>query len=175
MQDSEPGSGAKVKDYFVSNVHISGDNYDKMKASLIKQAASLKSRVDSKDILLDLDFEGTMKKIYANAAPGGHADPPVPDKPALPVIASSVGRWEKGAKNLPADVMTVQRLLKATADKSHVPQLDPKGVDGKIVHPPGTSNTVSAIEAFQSRSSKPVDGLIEPASEIWNALLKAAE
>ena len=65
MQDSEPGSDAKIKDYFVNVVHISGDNYDKLKASLIKQAASLKSRVDSKDIQLDLDFEGTMKKLYA--------------------------------------------------------------------------------------------------------------
>jgi hypothetical protein len=65
MQDSEPGSDAKIKDYFVNVVHISGDNYDKLKASLIKQAASLKSRVESKDIQLDLDFEGTMKKLYA--------------------------------------------------------------------------------------------------------------
>jgi hypothetical protein len=65
MQDSEPGSDAKVKDYFVNAVHISGDNYDKLKASLIKQAGSLKSRVDSKDILVDLDFEGTMTKLYA--------------------------------------------------------------------------------------------------------------
>ena len=65
MQGSEPGSDAKIKDYFVNTVHISGDNYDKLKASLLKQAASLKSRVDSKDIQLDLDFEGTMKKLYA--------------------------------------------------------------------------------------------------------------
>jgi len=65
MQDSEPGSDAKIKDYFVNVVHISGDNYDKLKASLIKQAASLKGRVDSKDILVDLDFEGTLKKLYA--------------------------------------------------------------------------------------------------------------
>src|SRR6266571_4831937 len=65
MQGSEPGSDAKIKDYFVNTVHISGDNYDKLKASLIKQAASLKSRVDSKDVLVDLDFEGTMKKLYA--------------------------------------------------------------------------------------------------------------
>jgi hypothetical protein len=65
MQDSEPGSDAKVKDYFVNAVHISGENYDKLRASLIKQAASLKSRVDAKDILLDLDFEGTIKKLYA--------------------------------------------------------------------------------------------------------------
>ena len=64
MQDSEPGSDARIKDYFVNAVHISGDNYDKLKASLIKQAASLKSRVDAKDILVDLDFEGTMKKLY---------------------------------------------------------------------------------------------------------------
>jgi hypothetical protein len=65
MQDGEPGSDAKVKDYFVNAVHISAGNYDKMKASLIKQAASLKSRVESKDIQVDLDFEGTMKKLYA--------------------------------------------------------------------------------------------------------------
>ena len=55
----------RVKDYFVNAVHISGDNYDKLKASVVKQAASLKNRVDTKDILVDLDFEGTMKKLYA--------------------------------------------------------------------------------------------------------------
>ncbi len=65
MQDTEPGSDAKIKDFFVNVVHMSGDNYDNLKASLIRQAASLKSRVDSKDILVDLDFEGTMKKLYA--------------------------------------------------------------------------------------------------------------
>src|SRR5258707_3722597 len=65
MQGSEPGSDAKIKDYFVNAVHISGDNYDKLKASLLKQASSMKSRVDAKDILVDLDFEGTMKKLYA--------------------------------------------------------------------------------------------------------------
>ncbi len=65
MQGSEPGSDAKIKDYFVNAVHISAENYDKMKTSLIKQAALLKSRVDSKDIQLDLDFKGTMEKLYA--------------------------------------------------------------------------------------------------------------
>ena len=174
MQDSEPGSDAKVKDFFVNAVHISGDNYDKLKASVIKQAASLKSRVESKDILLDLDFEGTMKKICAKDASTGQPDTPTPDTPSLAVITSSVGRWEKGAKNLPADVMTVQRLLKAVADKLPASQLDPKGIDGKIAHPPATSNTVRAIEAFQSRSSSPVDGLIEPGGQTWNALLEAA-
>ncbi|HYX48572.1 MAG TPA: hypothetical protein VE843_02430, partial [Ktedonobacteraceae bacterium] len=73
MQDSEPGSDGKIKDYFVNAVHISGDNYDKLKASLIKQAESLKSRVDAKDILVDLDFEGTMKKLYAKEVEAAQA------------------------------------------------------------------------------------------------------
>ena len=46
-------------------VHISGENYDQMRISLTNQAASLKSRVNSKDIQLDLDFEGAMKRLYA--------------------------------------------------------------------------------------------------------------
>jgi hypothetical protein len=88
MQGSEPGSDAKIKDYFVNAVHISGDNYDKLKASLIKQTAALKSRVESKDIQVDLDFEGTMKKLYAkeieaaqakNAEPQGVVPSPSPD------------------------------------------------------------------------------------------------
>jgi hypothetical protein len=74
MQDGEPGSDAKVKEYFVNAVHISGENYDKMRASLIKQAASLKSRVDTKDIQLDLDFEGTMKKLYAQEIEAAQAN-----------------------------------------------------------------------------------------------------
>jgi hypothetical protein len=85
MQDSETGSDAKIKDYFVNTVHISGDNYDKLKASLIKQAASLKSRVDSKDIQLDLDFEGTMKKLYAKEIEAAQAAKSTPTTSATPV------------------------------------------------------------------------------------------
>ena len=73
MQDSEPGSGAKVKDYFVNAVHVSSNNYDNLRANVIKQAASLKSRVDSKDVQLDLDFEGTMKKLYAKQVEAAQA------------------------------------------------------------------------------------------------------
>ncbi|PYI97383.1 MAG: hypothetical protein DME98_08435 [Verrucomicrobia bacterium] len=92
----------------------------------------------------------------------------------LAVIAGSVGRWEKGARNLQADVETVQRLLQAAAQRLQAPQIDPKGVDGKIARPPATSNTVVAIEAFQSRSNISIDGLIDPASQTWQALLQAA-
>ena len=91
MQDSEPGSDAKIKDYFVNVVHISGDNYDKLKASLIKQAASLKSRVGSKDILVDLDFEGTMKKLYAKEieAAQGNTSPTPPSTTPAPAGTTS--------------------------------------------------------------------------------------
>jgi hypothetical protein len=54
----------------------------------------------------------------------------------LAVISDSVGRWEKNARNLPADVETVQRLLETAAQKLQAPELDPKGVDGKIAQPP---------------------------------------
>lgn len=89
------------------------------------------------------------------------------------VISGSVGRWEKGAGNLPADVETVQRLLQTAAQKLQAPQLDPKGIDGKIARPPRNSNTVNAIEAFQSRSNISIDGLIEPGGQTWQALLQA--
>jgi murein DD-endopeptidase MepM/ murein hydrolase activator NlpD len=67
----------------------------------------------------------------------------------------------------------VQRLLEAAAQALQAPQLDPKGVDGKIARPPATSNTVTAIEAFQSRFTSSVDGLIKPDSQTWHALLEA--
>jgi hypothetical protein len=92
---------------------------------------------------------------------------------ASAVITDSVGRWEKNARNLAEDVETVQRLLERAAQKLQAPQLDPKGVDGKIARPPRNSNTVNAIEAFQSRSNISIDGLIEPGSQTWQALLQA--
>src|ERR1041384_160060 len=88
-------------------------------------------------------------------------------------ISDSVGRWENNARNLPADVETVQRLLQTAAQKLQAPELDPKGIDGKIAQPPRHSNTVAAIEAFQSRSNISVDGLIEPGGPTWQALLQA--
>jgi murein DD-endopeptidase MepM/ murein hydrolase activator NlpD len=90
-----------------------------------------------------------------------------------PEISGSVGRWENGARNLQADVRTVQRLLKTAAKTLEAPEIDPKDVDGKISRPPATSNTVNAIEAFQSRFTGAVDGVIAPGSQTWAALLGA--
>src|SRR5262249_19223407 len=94
--------------------------------------------------------------------------------PPPPVISGSVGRWEKGARNLQADVEAVQRLLETAAQKLQAPDLDPKGVDGKIARQSAKSNTVAAIEAFQKRSNISIDGLIEPGRQTWQALLQAA-
>ena len=88
-------------------------------------------------------------------------------------LSASVGRWERRARNRPTDVEVVQRLLQTAAQALQAPQLDPKGVDGKIAHPPGSSNTVAAIEAFQARYTSSVDGLIKPDSQTWHALLDA--
>jgi murein DD-endopeptidase MepM/ murein hydrolase activator NlpD len=88
-------------------------------------------------------------------------------------ISRSVGRWEKRAPNRPSDVKVVQRLLQIAAQALQAPELDPKGVDGKIARSPETSNTVTAIEALQSRFTSSVDGLIKPGSQTWHALLDA--
>ena len=88
-------------------------------------------------------------------------------------LSASVGRWERRARNCPADVEVVQRLLETAAHALQAPKLDPKGVDGKIARPPATSNTVAAIEAFQGRYTSSVDGLIKPDSQTWHALLDA--
>ena len=67
----------------------------------------------------------------------------------------------------------MQRLLELAAQTLQAPELDPKGVDGKIARPPATSNTVIAIEAFQNRFTSSVDGLVKPDSQTWHALLHA--
>jgi murein DD-endopeptidase MepM/ murein hydrolase activator NlpD len=89
-------------------------------------------------------------------------------------ISAPVGRWEKGARNLPDDVKTVQRLLKAAAETLEAPEIDPNGIDGKILRPPATSDTVEAIEAFQSRFTSAVDGVIAAGSQTWAALMGIA-
>jgi hypothetical protein len=68
MQDSEAGSSGRVRDYFVNVARISAANYDKMKDSIIEQTRALKSRVEKGDVLVDLDFEGTMKTLFAKKA-----------------------------------------------------------------------------------------------------------
>jgi len=91
-------------------------------------------------------------------------------------ISASVGSYESGAKNLPADVRTVQELLTQAAKKLHAPAFDPKGVDGKIARPGSRSSTVTAITNFQRQKV----GMMQPDQRIdvrgktWNTLVAAA-
>src|SRR6267378_6018470 len=110
----------------------------------------------------------------ANVITAWEKGAPTPPSVALSKINGSVGQWEKGAVNTPADVSTVQRLLRTAAQKLNDPSLDPKGIDGKIAHVAANSHTVSAIQTFQTRSALEVTGLIEPADETWTKLLAAA-
>ena len=69
---------------------------------------------------------------------------------------------------------TVQHLLQTAAQKLNDPSLNPKGIDGKIARVAANSNTVAAIQAFQTRSALEVTGLIEPGDETWTKLIDAA-
>jgi L,D-transpeptidase catalytic domain len=136
-----------------------------------KAKSTLKERVARAMKLEKLDAGKPTFKVSPRALRAAHDNLATPPPP---VITRSVGRWEKGASNLQADVKTVQRLLETAAQKLQAPQLDPKGVDGKIARESAKSNTVAAIEAFQKRSNISIDGLIEPSGQTWQALLQAA-
>lgn len=77
-------------------------------------------------------------------------------------ISAAVGEWDKGAKNRPDDVETVQLLLEYVSQKRGRRELNPKGIDARISRVPGQSNTVKAIHAFQRTFMARSDGLIEP-------------
>src|SRR6201993_169774 len=135
-----------------------------------KPKLTLKQRLARARKLEALDAGKPVSKVSRERAPESQAQ--TRGTPSA-VISDSVGRWEKNARNLPADVEAVQRLLQTAAQKLQAPELDPKGIDGKIAQPPRKSNTVAAIEAFQSRSNISVDGLIEPGGQTWPALPQA--
>ncbi len=135
-----------------------------------KPKLTLKQRLARARKLEALDAEKAVFEV--SRARALKSQPKTRGTPAA-AITDSVGRWEKNARNLPADVETVQRLLETAAQKLQAPQLDPKGIDGKIAQPPRNSNTVNAIEAFQSRFNISIDGVIEPGGQTWQALLQA--
>jgi hypothetical protein len=154
-----------VRDFFHRECTLSNSQIARFEKYLLAAVSTLQSRKDSGKLRLDLDLDD----YFSGIAPG-----PTPT-PTGSKIDGIVGRWEKGAANTKADVETVQRLLQTAAQKLHDPQLDPKGIDGKIKRLPAKSNTVAAIDAFQSRSGLAITELIEPTSDTWNKLLIAAD
>ena len=149
-----------VKPFFHRECTFSNSQVARFEKYLLNAATTLRDRMQNGTLRLDLDLDDYFQD--ADSGPTGSQ------------IAGSVGRWEKGAENQKADVETVQRLLTTAAEAAHLPQLDPKGVDGLISRLPRKSNTVAAIEAFEIASQLTVDGIIAPGSPVWLALLKAA-
>ena len=91
-------------------------------------------------------------------------------------ISASVGSYESGAKNVPADVRTVQELLTQAAKNLNTPAFDPKGIDGKIARPGSQSNTVTAIASFQKHQvgMAPPDLRIDVNGGTWKKLVTVA-
>lgn len=87
-------------------------------------------------------------------------------------LSGSVGRPDKGAANAPADVETVQQMLRNAAMILRDPRLDPGGLDGQIEPNAKKSPTVAAILAFQSRFFTRPDGVIEPGGRTWLELVR---
>jgi hypothetical protein len=164
----------EVAQWYQAELFFTPADFKTMKDNVDQAVGILTARKD-KSLFLDanvsaaLGAEGKQEQEAETKLESNNVD-----STSLAVITGSVGRWEKGARNLPADVETVQRLLQAAAKRLQAPQLDPKGVDGKIARQSAKSNTVAVIEAFQSRSNISIDGLIEPGSQTWQALLQAA-
>jgi hypothetical protein len=157
-----------VKEFFHSECTFSNSQLARFEKYLLAAASTLQSRLDSGKLRLDLDLDDYFAGV---ASP----PPPPPLSPVAPSkINGTVGQWEKGAVNTPADVSTVQGLLQTAAQKLNDPSLDPKGIDGKIARVAANSATVSAIQAFQTRSALQVTGLIKPADETFTRLLAAA-
>ena len=150
-----------VKEFFHRECTFSNSQIARFEKYLHTAASTLQNRKTSGKLLLDLDLDEYFAGIQ-----------PLPGEG--PKIGDSVGRWEKGAKNAPEDVKTVQGLLETVAKTLKVPAMSPNGVDGKISKPPAKSNTVTAIEAFQTRFTAPADGFIAPDGATWKALVKEA-
>ena len=163
----------EVAQWYQTELLFTPADFNTMKDNVDQAVGILTARKD-KGLFLDANVSaalGAEDKQEREPEPTPESNDVASTTPAL---SGSVGRWEKGAGNLQADVETVQRLLETAAQRLQAPELDPKGVDGKIARQSAKSNTVAAIEAFQSRSNISITGLIEPGSQTWQALLQGA-
>jgi hypothetical protein len=163
----------EVAQWFQTELLFSAADFKTVKENVDQAVGILTARKD-KDLFLDANVNAALGATdKQEQETETKTEPDNVPSTSLLVITGSVGRWEKGARNLQADVETVQRLLEAASQRLQATELDPKGVDGKIGRQSAKSNTVAAIEAFQGRSNVPIDGLIEPGSQMWQSLLQA--
>lgn len=158
----------EVAQWFQTEILFTPADFKTIKDNVDQAVTILTARKD-KGLFLDANVAAALV-----AQPDPEPTPEPSGGATTLTLSGSVGPWENGARNLEVDVETVQRLLQAAAQKLQAPELDPKGVDGKITRQSAKSSTVAAIKAFQSRSNISIDGLIEPDSEAWQTLLRVA-
>jgi hypothetical protein len=163
----------EVAQWYQTEILFTLADFNTIKDNVDQAVAILTARKDQ-GLFLDANVTAALE-AEGKQEQGPDPTPESNDVPSTTLaLSGSVGRWEKGAGNRQADVETVQRLLETAAQKLQAPELDPKGVDGKIARQSAKSNTVAAIEAFQSHSNISITGLIEPDSQAWQALLQGA-
>jgi hypothetical protein len=90
-------------------------------------------------------------------------------------VSQPVGAWERGARNLEADVIVVQELLKSAARATSIRSFDPGRVDGIIARRSRRSRTLEALEAFEGRYLHICNGLVEPGGQTIRILNAIAE
>lgn len=90
-------------------------------------------------------------------------------------ISGSVGRWDKGAQNKKADVGKVQSMLRTASLILREPKIDPGIIDGEVSRDSLESETIQAIEAFQSRFLMSPDGVIDVGGRTWRELVSVLE
>jgi murein DD-endopeptidase MepM/ murein hydrolase activator NlpD len=90
-------------------------------------------------------------------------------------IGGSVGRRDKNPVNAKKDVVMVQQMLRQATMILDEPRIDPGDTDGEIAQDAANSDTVKAIEAFQSRFMTDPDGVIDVGGRTWRELVAALE
>jgi hypothetical protein len=92
-------------------------------------------------------------------------------------IKGTVGSWQAGAQNNPADVQTVREMLTIVSRTlNNAIIFNPFGITGQIEKPPAQSQAVRAINAFQKEvllMAMP-DGLVEPNGATFKGLYNVA-
>jgi hypothetical protein len=83
--------------------------------------------------------------------------------------------WDKGAVNTKADVEIVQQMLRNASMILRDLRVDPGDSDGAIAKDAQDSETVKAIEAFQSRFLTAADGMIDVGGRTWRALVEVLD
>jgi hypothetical protein len=89
-------------------------------------------------------------------------------------ISGSVGSYQSGAKNLKADITTVQELLTTAAKKLGKAQYDAGGIDGLIHRVAERSGTVKAITKFQAEQvgMRHPDQRVDVGGKTWKKLVQ---